>query len=118
MPNLLRSSKPTARKAHRCYTCKTSIDPGTSYGREVYLGDDGLYEWVNCIPCSGILPEVFAWAGNPHEGVVDEDYWEWAHEHRGHEQLGEQARAFLTRLGCKCETCAAPARSVSGEGSA
>lgn len=95
MPTLLRGSTPTARKAHRCYTCRGNITPGEKYNRSVYLGDDGLYEWVACLPCNALTPVVWDWAGRPDEGVTDEEFIEWARESPN----DLAAIAFLTRIG-------------------
>lgn len=99
MPNLLRSSTPTARKAHRCYTCNGAIKPGEKYRRAVYLGDDGLYEWVTCPPCDELTQVVWDWAGRPHEGVTDEEFAEWARESSD----DPRAAAFLARIGLQSE---------------
>jgi hypothetical protein len=96
MPTLLRDSTPVARKAHKCRTCFASIDRGERYRRAAYLGDDGLYEWVSCLPCDDLLNDVWKWAGNPWEGVTDEDYAEWAREHAA---TDSRAAAFLERIG-------------------
>lgn len=80
MPTLLRHATPTARKSHRCYTCRATIRPGEKYDRAVYLGDDGLYEWVTCPPCAELTQIVWEWAGQPWEGVTDEEIVEWAQE--------------------------------------
>lgn len=94
MPTLLRSSKPTARKTHRCYTCRAEIQPGEQYRRAVYLGDDGLYEWVTCPPCDELTQVVWNWAGQPYEGVTDEEFAEWARESTD----DPRASAFLARV--------------------
>lgn len=62
MPELLRSKKVTARKAHSCATCyAAAIQPGQSYQRDTYVYDGHVYDWVMCEACHSIASRVFAW---------------------------------------------------------
>lgn len=74
-------------------TCRSTIQPGEKYERTAYLGDDGLYEWVACIPCADLVNVVWLWAGRPDEGVMEEDFHEWADENA----TDLAAIAFLAR---------------------
>lgn len=99
----LRESTPVARKAHRCDWCYGEIKPGTKYNRSTNVYDDRLYDWVSCSGCAALCPAVWDWAGRPDEGVDEDSFAEWAHDHLGHD---DRARAYLTRRGCTCERCA------------
>lgn len=93
----LRTSTPTARKAHHCDWCHAQIRPGTQYHRSTNISDDHLYDWVACVECEALFGEVWDWASTPEEGVGDDSYDEWARDHRDDERHGESARAYLAR---------------------
>jgi hypothetical protein len=90
MPLLLRASNPKARKVHRCVPCMVTIEPGTFYRRETYIGDDGPYDWVMCGDCEEIADDVGAWA---YDEVGMDSFEDWADENR----QDERALAFLFR---------------------
>ncbi len=100
MPQLLRDSRPVARKAHRCSSCNVRIEPGTRYHRATNLYDGRAYDWIECDACEGLTSIVWDWAGQPDEGVVYDDFSEWAHELESPE-----AAAWLARSGCTCDDC-------------
>jgi hypothetical protein len=101
----LRTTRPTARKAHRCGWCYGQIQPGETYSRSTNIYDDHVYDWVACAACEAIANIVWAWAGQPDEGMDEDSFAEWAHDNR---DLDDRARAYLTRRGCTCETCPLP----------
>lgn len=101
MSTLLNTSRPKARKAHRCGMCEGQIVPGETYRRDTYKADD-LYDFITCDPCEkdGIVTKVCAWCRDPSEGVTSETAWEWAHE-----GPSPEAERWLARHGCRCESC-------------
>lgn len=108
MPTSLREATRTARKAHRCGACNGEIPIGTKHRVSTNVWDGRVYDWRTCRPCDDdhIIGEVYYWAGYPDEGVDYESAWEWAHEYRvSTSALGDTARRYLARTGCKCEQC-------------
>ena len=107
MPELLRETYRVARKPHRCGGCNGEIKVGERHHVSTNAWDGRVYDWRTCAACAddNIVSEVYFWAGSPDEGVDYESAWEWAHECRTHEDVGEIARAWLTRSGCECEQC-------------
>lgn len=98
MSQLLRETRPVARKTHRCSLCFTKIKPGEQYRRAVLLGDDGLYEFLDCQPCQAVGAKVIAWLFDPWEGYTEEDAAEWARDHLDDPEHGALADAYLTRI--------------------
>lgn len=99
MPELLRSKKVTARKAHSCATCyAAAIQPGQSYQRDTYVYDGHVYDWVMCEACHSIASRVFAWVDYYDEGIGADDYEEWAREY---ETTDPDAIAYIIRRGLK-----------------
>lgn len=92
----LREKKVTARKAHRCQACRTTIQPGDTYTRQTNVFDDRVYDWISCAGCSAISLDVWDWAYRPDDGIDSDSYREWAHEHAG---ADERADAYLRRIG-------------------
>lgn len=93
----LNRTNPTARKAHICGWCNGTIHPGEQYHRSTNVGDDGLYDWIACAPCSALCPIVWEWAGRPDEGIAEDSYAEWASDHLNDPAHGELARAYRAR---------------------
>ena len=100
MPQLLKETQPVARKAHRCSSCSIEIPPGTRYRRSTNLYDGQVYDWLTCVGCEGLTSVVWDWAGQPDEGVIFDDFDEWAHE-----TDTPEAAAWLARRGCTCNGC-------------
>jgi hypothetical protein len=62
---ILSSSRPTARKTHRCWWCAEVIDLGETYERWSYVNDDG-FGHVKChLECKRAWDQTSA----------DEDGW-------------------------------------------
>lgn len=99
MPELLRESRPKARKDHHCSCCTGLIPAGTTYGRETLIYDGRIYDWLTCDGCEGLTYIVYEWAYCPDEGVGPEEYTEWAEENRDDPEYGKAARAYLARAG-------------------
>lgn len=95
MSELLRETRPTARKPHRCEMCQGDISPGDIYRRDTLVGDGRVYDWVQCHHCDmdDITLVVWEWCDRPGEGVGRDESAEWALGHR-HDP---RARRFLTR---------------------
>ena len=93
----LRTSTPTARKSHRCDWCYDTIQPGEKYHRSTNIYDDHIYDWIACRACDALCVVVWEWAYRPDQGIGEDLFAEWAHDHRDDPELGEQARAYLAR---------------------
>lgn len=115
MPEQFRSEFRAARKAHQCGMCCATIEAGERHHVSTNVFDGRVYDFRTCAGCEDdrILAEVYAWCYSPDEGVNAEAAFEWAHEHLEHEQLGEAARRWLTRAGCRCEQCT-PDQTAAG----
>ena len=50
-PQLLRETKPTARKPHLCDLCGSAITPGDTYTRATLVNDGAIYDWRECSAC-------------------------------------------------------------------
>lgn len=96
MVDLLRSKTVTARKPHRCSTCRAVfVQPGEKYERHTYAYDGTVYDWLNCPECASLASEIFNWTDDPYEGIGPDDYTMWAEEHL----TDPRALAFVRRLG-------------------
>lgn len=87
MPDFV-TSKPTARKAHRCSDCGRTIRPGEQYRRGV--GFDGTaWTWKDCAHCEAALDLYdLAW-----DGEYNGDHFaEWASD--GDARSLDEARAM------------------------
>lgn len=98
----LRTSNPVARKGHCCEWCYGDIQPGEKYHRSTNIYDDRVYDWVSCAACAALVNDVWAWAGCPDEGIAEDSFADWSHDHREHDA---RARDYLTRRGCTCKRC-------------
>lgn len=99
MTTLLRERQPVARKQHRCHMCHTAIHPGERYERTTWLGDSGLYDWVECQACVADLigNRVLVWSWRD-DGIGPEDAITWADECSRQDGLDtEAARRYLAR---------------------
>lgn len=100
MPTLLHSAHPAARKVHRCNCCTGEILAGTAYCRETYVYDGHVYDWKACAGCEPLNDVVWSWVSRyADEGIDQDDYIEWARDHRDDPNHGEAARALLVRAG-------------------
>lgn len=98
----LRTADPVARKVHRCDWCYGNIQPGEKYRRTTNIYDDQLYDWVSCSQCDALAGDVWEWAYRPEEGIGEDSFSEWAHDHS---EQDDRARGYLTRRGCACVGC-------------
>lgn len=92
-PQLLRETKPTARKPHRCSTCGGPIRSGDIYTRATLVYDARLYDWLDCPACVAdhVWAYVADWCGC---GDTNTDCaQEWACEAVIHGAPAEQAAA-------------------------
>lgn len=78
-PQLLRETKPTARKPHRCSMCHGRIEVGEEYCRSTLKHDD-IYDWLECQACTDdtIANCVYRDAFYDDEVITAEDAYEWA----------------------------------------
>jgi len=75
MSQMLSQSKPKARKPHLCEWCDRIIEVGERYYRAGILGDDGFYDWANCLHCAALVHLCdLDYCG---EGVSADDIIEW-----------------------------------------
>ena len=100
-PQLLRETRPTARKLHECATCGSMIPPGDVYYRQTIVFDDRIYDWLACTPChdDGVANRASLW-GVSCDGVDADMVMEWATEQIVHGSPDDQraAKNFLERL--------------------
>ena len=80
-PQLLRETRPTARKAHRCSLCTGPISPGETYSRRTLVYDGQVYDWRECSACEAdeIVSLVADWTFSE-DGIDPETAYEWATE--------------------------------------
>ena len=73
---------PTARKQHICDTCGRRIEPGETYRRIRYVGDDGPGVHKGCQQCEAVLAEI--WRTDPDIRYMDDgvDVGEYLREYR------------------------------------
>lgn len=57
---LLSSTRPLARKEHKCYECKRVINKGEKYLREVTLFDGIVETWKTCVDCESLRSNFFS----------------------------------------------------------
>lgn len=95
MSELLRETRPTARKPHRCEMCQGEISPGDAYRRDTLVSDGRVYDCLQCRRCDmdDITLAAWEWFDCPGEGVGRDESAEWARDNR-HDP---RARRFLTR---------------------
>ena len=67
MSELLRSTKPTARKRHQCAACLEHIEPGEQYVRSSYTEDGHAYDWKEHRDCHTVIQQLFD------DGCFDDD---------------------------------------------
>ena len=92
---IISSTRPKARKKHRCEFCMGLIQPGEHYHRKTDVTDGRMYTLKVCEPCEDITFEVWTYFGCQYEeGVSTEDVRDWAIEH----PTRLDAVAFLARL--------------------
>lgn len=100
MPTFLHAARPMARKVHRCSCCTGEIPTGTAYCRETYVYDGHVYDWKTCGGCEPLTDVVWSWVSRyADEGIDQDDYIEWAQDHRADPVHGASARALLARSG-------------------
>ena len=101
-PQLLRDTTPTARKQHRCSSCRGPINVGEKYSRATLIYDEAIYDWLDCPACvaDSITNRVYDWS-NSADGVTHEGAYEWAVEQVIHGNPDDQraAKAWLERAG-------------------
>ena len=99
-PQLLRETRPTARKLHECSTCSGLIPPGDAYYRRSLVFDDRVYDWLECTPCDDddVVNRAYLW-GVSVDGVDADHVMEWATEQVIHGSPDDQraAKNFLER---------------------
>jgi hypothetical protein len=86
----LSQSKPRARKPHICEWCGRRIEVGEVYQRAALLGDDGFYDWTNCLHCGAFVTLAGIWECCD-EGTTSDDIEEW-------EPYGEAHTVFVCRI--------------------
>lgn len=102
-PQLIRETRPVARKSHRCSMCTGPIHPGEQYERDTLVYDNHVYDWLTCSGCSidKVYSHVVNWVGDWYDdGFVSDDAYEWASEMALHSDdvvTMSAARRFLNR---------------------
>jgi len=78
---LLASSRPKARKNHRCETCTTTIPAGETYLNQRCVFDGRVYTYKSCALCVELDHYVIAWMGGwDDDGLNLDTVEEWARE--------------------------------------
>lgn len=57
--SFLGSTKPIARKQHRCEECWRVIGIGERYHRNEFIDDNGIATWKACAQCSSLGHDLF-----------------------------------------------------------
>ena len=66
----------TARKAHRCSTCRRAIDSGERYATSFCVWDGMAYRWKWCAHCEAVWS---IWNPEDFDGMISEEGYEsWA----------------------------------------
>lgn len=76
---ILSSSYPIAKKAHRCNWCHQPIQIGEKYEYFAIKGDD-FYTWKNHISCMAIARKLDMFDDDCGEGVTDETFQNYIEE--------------------------------------
>ena len=104
MSELVKTTKPQARKMHRCGWCRTTIKPGDIYSNTSFTYDRRFHTWKGCNACSteDINHYVNEWRDYPTEGCSPEDAVEWAQEtiqvREASNQEQDAANSYLARV--------------------
>ena len=72
--DIISSTKPTARKEHKCDYCDGKIIIGEKYDRMLIKGDT-LYPWKSHLRCLDIASKLDMY-DRCNEGVTSEDFYE------------------------------------------
>lgn len=81
MPTILKESKPTARKEHRCDYCNGIIKIGTRYHRDTLIYDDKPYDWCCHSECSEITHDLKMWDWVRYEGLSQQEFIDCVNEY-------------------------------------
>lgn len=72
---MLRETKPVARKAHRCDECRRDIEPGETYINEVWLWEGEMGRGKTCLQCRAAAHWLnIVCSGWCYEAVIDDLY--------------------------------------------
>lgn len=97
---IISTTRPKARKSHRCEFCTGLIQPGEHYHRKTDVTDGRMSTFKVCEPCDDISFAVWSYSGMPYdEGVSTDDFRDWAIEH----PTRLDATAFLARFHGRAE---------------
>lgn len=96
---VIKESKPVARKHHQCNLCAGPVLPGEKYLRTT-IKDDDIYDWLECSHCLGdnVAAHVIAWSSYRLDYTLDTAQ-EWATEAviHGHPREQAVAKNYLER---------------------
>lgn len=93
---VISEKSPTARKAHACWVCGPgAIRPGDTYAARTNVYDGRIYTLKLCLLCVDLEGEAWGWAGETDDGYGQQDFIDWATEHRNEDP---RAAALLDRI--------------------
>ena len=96
----IKTSKPKARKAHKCNFCGGVIEKGEIYNSQTNVYDGSMYVWKSHIKC-GEIAYVLRMYDDADEGVTSEDFSEFINNEFCEifkETPIDNSKAFLVRL--------------------
>ena len=97
---IISSTRPKARKRHRCEFCTGLIQPGEHYQRKTDVTDGRVSTLKVCEPCDDMTWEVWMYFEMGYdEGVSTDDFRDWAIENPGR----EEGMYFLARFHGRAE---------------
>lgn len=73
---ILKESKPTARKEHKCEFCGGTIAIGEKYDRQTSVYDGGVYDWITHCDCSKLAHELDMYDGCDDNGLDSDGFIE------------------------------------------
>ena len=74
---ILNTSKPKARKAHKCNFCLLEITKGEVYDSQTNIWDGIIYTWKTHLKCSFLAEELDMYNDSDENGVNDEMFIEY-----------------------------------------
>lgn len=76
MARILSDGVVRARRAHTCWTCERSIQPGERYRRVTFTESRELLSRVDCWQCNGAWITAWAWNSRDRLGLCADDFGE------------------------------------------
>lgn len=77
MPIELKTTRPTARKEHKCMYCGGTINVGEKYERQTNIYEGQIYDWVCHIECQEVTGLLNMFDYDYGEGIDGEQFVEY-----------------------------------------